>query len=184
VIVVADTSVLINLACVGHVELLRTLFHKVVIPPEVAVEFDRLAADVSRFKGVNLPVWIRQQSPTLVPSALRSIPGLDAGESAALSLAIEIRADAILIDERRGHAAASQLGLKAIGIIGILIKAKLAGLIPEIRSTITASKRTRDSSCPQNCATACSGWLASDSYPNGALSVAGSCFVFSSRAAL
>jgi predicted nucleic acid-binding protein len=43
VIVVADTSVLLNLCRIGQVELLARLFHEVVIPPEVAVEFGRLA---------------------------------------------------------------------------------------------------------------------------------------------
>ena len=42
-IVVADTSVLLNLCRIGQVELLARLFHEVVIPLEVAAEFDRLA---------------------------------------------------------------------------------------------------------------------------------------------
>ena len=141
-IVVADTSVLINLACVEQIELLRSLFHDVIVPPEVAAEFARLAADVSRFKGVTLPNWIRQQSPTTVPPSLNAMAGLDAGEFAALSLAVEIRADAILIDERRGHSAASQLGLTAIGVLGVLIQAKAAGLVPLIRPIIDDLDRT------------------------------------------
>jgi predicted nucleic acid-binding protein len=43
VIVVADTSVLLNLCRIGQVELLARLFHEVVIPLEVAAEFERLA---------------------------------------------------------------------------------------------------------------------------------------------
>lgn len=135
-IVVADTSVLINLARVERIDLLKSLFRDVIIPPQVAAEFARLAADVARFKGVALPDWIRQQSPTTVPAALRAMRGLDPGESAALSLALEIRADAILIDERRGHSAASQLGLTAVGVFGVLLQAKTRGLIPELRSII------------------------------------------------
>lgn len=135
-IVVADTSVLINLACVERIDLLRSLFHEVIIPPDVAAEFARLAADVARFKGAVLPNWIRQQSPTMIPPFLLAMRGLDAGESAAISLAIEIRADAILIDERRGHSAATQLGLTTIGVFGILIQAKAAGFVPEIRSIL------------------------------------------------
>ena len=43
--VVAATSVLINLALVGHGDLLKTLFQEVVVPPAVQSEFVRLAAD-------------------------------------------------------------------------------------------------------------------------------------------
>jgi predicted nucleic acid-binding protein len=136
VIVVADTSVLVNLARVERIDILQTLFHDVIIPPEVATEFGRLAADVARFKGVALPNWIREQSPTIIPAVLRAMRGLDPGESAALSLALEIRADAILIDERRGHSAASQLGLTAVGVFGVLLQAKAKGLVPELRSII------------------------------------------------
>jgi predicted nucleic acid-binding protein len=41
VIVVADTSVLINLCRVGEGGLFKRLFFEVVIPPEVAAEFVR-----------------------------------------------------------------------------------------------------------------------------------------------
>jgi predicted nucleic acid-binding protein len=71
VIVVADTSVLINLACVEQIDLLRSLFREVVIPPEVAGEFKRLAVNFPRFKGLILPAWIRQLS-------LQSYPALRA----------------------------------------------------------------------------------------------------------
>ena len=48
-IVVADTSVLLNLCRVGEVELLRSLFQDVVIPPEVASAFGRRARQAARF---------------------------------------------------------------------------------------------------------------------------------------
>jgi uncharacterized protein len=67
--------------------------------------------------------------------------GLDAGESAALSLAVEIHADAILIDERKGHLIASQLGLKTIGLLGILIRAKAMGLLKAVRPVIERLER-------------------------------------------
>ena len=137
-IVVADASVLINLCRVGHGDLFQRLFHEVVIPPEVATEFFRLAAETERFAGLVLPPGIRQQSPRLATPLVDAANGLDAGEAAALSLAVEIHADAVLIDERRGHEIATRLGLRTIGILGILLRAKSVGQIPEVQPVLEA----------------------------------------------
>jgi predicted nucleic acid-binding protein len=141
VIVVADTSVLINLCRVGQGGLFKQLFQEVIIPPEVAAEFARLAASASRFAGLKLPVGIREQSPTDLLAAVRAAAGLDAGEAAALSLAVEIHADAVLIDERRGYEVAVQLGLRTIGILGILLRAKSAGFLSAVKPVLDALQR-------------------------------------------
>lgn len=139
-IVVADTSVLLNLCRVGQIDLLQALFHEILVPPEVANEFARLSSATGRFQGLTFPVWIRQQTSTnqiLIPATLNLHPG----EIAALSLAVEVKADAILIDERSGHTAALRLGLKTIGILGILIQAKASGNVPSIRPIIERLER-------------------------------------------
>jgi predicted nucleic acid-binding protein len=141
VIVVADTSVLINLCRVGQSGLFQQLFHEVFIPPEVAAEFDRLAGKAARFAGLKLPPEIKLQSPSSQPEAVRTASGLDSGEAAALSLAVEIHADAVLIDERRGHEVAVQLGLRTIGILGILLRAKAAGFLPAVKPVLDALQR-------------------------------------------
>ncbi len=135
-IVVADTSVLVNLCRVGYGHLFRLLFHEVVIPPEVAAEFARLVSTSPRFAGLILPEGIRCQPVTMVPDLLRSAAGIDAGEIAALALAVEIHADAILVDERRGHEVALQLGLRTLGLLGLLLQAKSAGFVPLIQPVL------------------------------------------------
>ena len=140
-IVVADTSILINLCRVGQGGLFKDLFHEVVIPPEVAAEFVHLAATVPRFAGLVLPDGIRRQSPVALSPVVRAAKGLDAGEAAALSLAVEIRADAVLVDERRGYEVALQLGLHAIGVLGILLRAKAEGILPQIKPVVDALRR-------------------------------------------
>ena len=77
-IVVADTSVLINLCRVEQGDLLVRLFHDVVIPPEVAAEFLRLTAAVPRFASLSLPTGIRLQVPS-VASAIGCVPGGSSG---------------------------------------------------------------------------------------------------------
>ena len=140
-IVVADTSVVINLCCVGQGGLLRRLFREVVVPPAVAVEFTRLASSVPRFAELTLPEGVRQQAPTTLPALLRSAIGLDPGEMAALALAIEIHADAVLLDERRGREAANLLGLRTIGILGLLLQAKSVGFLTAVRPVLDDLQR-------------------------------------------
>ncbi|MSU57929.1 MAG: DUF3368 domain-containing protein [Pedosphaera sp.] len=140
-IVVADTSVLINLCRVGQGGLFKSLFNEVIVPPEVTAEFVHLAASVPRFAGLALPAGIRVQSPAALSPVVRAAKGLDAGEAAALSLAVEIHADAVLVDERRGYEVALQLGLHAIGVLGILLRAKAAGILPQIKPAVDALQR-------------------------------------------
>ncbi len=140
-IVVADTSVALNLCCVGQGGLLQRLFQEVVVPPAVASEFARLASSIPRFAGLTLPKAIRQQAPLTVPALLRSPAGLDPGETAALALAVEIHADVVLLDERRGREVARQLGLRTVGILGLLLQAKAAGFLPTIRPVLDDLQR-------------------------------------------
>lgn len=130
--VIADTSVILNLCCVQQQELLRALFREVIVPPEVSQEFARAAEAYPRFVGLTMPTWIRQQPPRVIPETIRHAPRLDAGEIAAIALALEITADAVLIDEADGRRTARQLGLTTIGVAGILVRARMAGLLPAI----------------------------------------------------
>jgi len=140
VIVVADTSVILNLSCVRQAELLPRLFQDVIIPPEVAAEFQRLASQVPRFQNLALPSWLRQQSCSAVPDSLRA-EALDLGETAALALALEIRANAVLVDERRGYEVAKRLGLNPVGVISILLRAKMASILPQVSPVLDALRR-------------------------------------------
>ena len=135
-IVVADTSVILNLALVGHENLLDTIFHEVVVPPAVQTEFVRLVESSGRFAGLALPKWIRVQPPETIPATIARDADLDPGESQALALALEIRADGVLIDEAHGRSIAIVLGLTPIRVLGILVRAKCDGLLPAVAPVI------------------------------------------------
>jgi predicted nucleic acid-binding protein len=132
-IVVADTSVILNLCCVRQEGLLQQLFQRVLIPSQVADEFVRLAKRQSRFSGMLLPGWIEiMPAPSSFPPEVTQAH-LDPGESAAIALCFSQHADALLIDESLGREVAARLGLRAVGILGVLINARRRKMIPGVK---------------------------------------------------
>lgn len=136
-IVVSNTSPITNLAAIGHLDLLRQMYQQVIIPEAV---FQELTAQGGSHPGavVRQLAWVetRAVSNRAVVNALQV--DLDAGEAEAIALAQELAADLLLIDEHLGRAAATRLGVRIIGLLGVLIEAKHRGLIQEIRPLVDA----------------------------------------------
>src|ERR1017187_4069055 len=111
-IVVADTSVILNLCRIQHEHLLQQLFKRILIPDEVADEFARLVKIQKRFSGLVLPAWIEVlPSPKSIPVEVVQAE-LDAGEAAAIALFLKQKAEALLIDEALGRSVAEKLGIR------------------------------------------------------------------------
>ena len=72
-----------------------------------------------------LPPWVEVQTPR----SLNLVLDVDAGELEAICLAQEIKAAALLIDDRAGRSSAIRCGLVVIGTIGILEQAAARGLL-------------------------------------------------------
>jgi len=132
VIVVADTSVILNLCFLGQEPLLPLLFGTVHAPPQVEAEFLRLAHVDARFQGLVFPCYIQHTTPLTTAHAWAHSPVLHAGEIAALSLALELGADLVLMDEAEGRAVATTLHLRNMGLLGILLLARQRALIPAV----------------------------------------------------
>jgi predicted nucleic acid-binding protein len=71
------------------------------------------------------PTWLSVDDRPWGPRS----PVLDPGEADAISLALALRADAILIDENRGRNEARRLGLRPLGVIGVLEQAASRDLV-------------------------------------------------------
>ncbi len=68
---------------------------------------------------------------------------VDEGEASAMALYLEQTKDALLvIDERKGRIIAQDLGIKIIGTIGIIIKAKEKGIITNLSEIIERLEQT------------------------------------------
>jgi uncharacterized protein len=74
---------------------------------------------------------------TLNASQSKKLPfPLDQGETAAILLACQLKADVLLMDEKRGREAARHCGLVVAGVLGELVHAKFAGWVPNVGDEI------------------------------------------------
>ena len=125
-VVVSDTSPLHYLILCGAETILPRLFRQVIIPPTVFRELQQPnTPPLVRQWVASLPTWIAVQTPKTLNLAL----DVDAGELEAICLAQEIKADAVLMDDRAGRNAAIHCGLAVVGTIGLLEQASARGLI-------------------------------------------------------
>src|SRR4051812_10798964 len=128
IIVVSDTSPIRALHHLGLLQLCGNLYGSVIVPEAVRNELRRAttrcpAIEISGVEGFAV------RTPRGNPLDLGVPSDLDPGETQAIALAIELRADLVLMDERKGTRAANHLGLPTIGVFGVLLQAKRAGLI-------------------------------------------------------
>jgi len=138
VIVVSDTSPINNLAAIGVLDLLRALYGTVVIPEAVYAELTDPNFLVAGSKAVQSLDWIQVRAVT-ERTMIESLRGeLDPGESESIALALELNAERVLIDERRGREVAKRLNLRYTGLLGVLVEAKAQGLIAEVKPSLDA----------------------------------------------
>jgi len=137
-LVVADSSPLIVLIQIGQIDILPAIFREVAIPPEVSrgLVHSKRPQAVRDFMA-SRPGWLLERAPVTV----EQIPALHAGELAAISLARELNADLLLIDEVQGRKAAADRRIPFTGTIGVLELAADRGLL-DLRDAFERVKKT------------------------------------------
>jgi uncharacterized protein len=135
VTVVSNTSPITNLAAVNQLNLLQQLYGKIIIPGAVYLELTGTGIVPGTIEVQTLN-WIETRPVTNLNQVTALQQELDAGEAEAIGLALELNADRLLIDERRGRLIASRFGIKFVGILGILVIAKQQGLLQAIKPVL------------------------------------------------
>ena len=129
--IISDTSCFIVLSNIGELELLHKVYEKIVTTIDIATEY-----------GEVLPEWVeivavedhyRQQLLELQ---------IDKGESSAIALALETPNSTVILDDYKARKIAEKLGITYTGTIGVIIKAKLKGIIPSIKPLLDKIKQT------------------------------------------
>lgn len=129
--IISDTSCFIVLSNIGELTLLKSLYGQIITTIEIANEF-----------GGEMPDWVtiievndkyRQQLLEMQ---------IDKGESSAIALALETPDSTIILDDFKARKIAEHLGLKITGTIGVIVKAKLNGIIPSIKPILSKIRAT------------------------------------------
>jgi predicted nucleic acid-binding protein len=133
VIVVSNTSPITNLAAINQLNLLQQLYSRIIIPEAVTHELTNVGTIVPGATEVQTFEWIQVQTITNRSTVISLQLELDEGEAEAIALASELKADLLLLDERRGYQVPSRYGLRVKGVLGVLIAAKSRRLIPAVK---------------------------------------------------
>lgn len=134
--IVSNTSPISNLAKVGQLNLMQTIYGRILIPCAVHEELLDERAGETVIAAVQSATWIEIQSVQNQQLVNELRTRINIGEAEAIALAVEAKATRLLIDERLGRQVATDLGLRITGVLGILLLAKRQKLITAVKPII------------------------------------------------
>ncbi len=140
--VVSNSSPLIYLGKIGLLDLLADQFGQILVPGAVWREVVEEGGDEPDARLVAGASWIKVQKVSPSPLLTTLLALLDQGEAEAIVLAIETRADLILLDETDARRMAKLYNLKKTGLLGVLIKAKQQKRIPSVKVCLDQLRST------------------------------------------
>lgn len=137
-IIVSNAGPLIALAKIERFGLLRELFGKLYIPQAVHDEVVVIGTGRAGANETEQAVgdWIEVQEVKDLVMVKSLLTKLGKGESEAIALALETKADMVLLDDYKARATAEFMGLNMTGTVGMLSQAQKKGLISDLRSLL------------------------------------------------
>ncbi|HEX6899768.1 MAG TPA: DUF3368 domain-containing protein [Thermoanaerobaculia bacterium] len=134
---VVNASPLIFLSRVDALPLLSKLASQVMVPAAVVAEVHAEGKWSSFSKGVEIPGWIRIEPDLPIPEEISGWD-LGAGESQVLVHASFMSDSEAVLDDLQARRCARSLGIPTTGTLGVILRAKQRGLIPEARPLVEA----------------------------------------------
>jgi predicted nucleic acid-binding protein len=132
-IVVADAGPIIHLSLVGRIDLLPSLFGRLLVPETVYREVVETGEGLPGSAELREADWFERAPHDPRADLFRLLRAqLDPGEAAALWLAASRKAALVLSDDRQARVAAESLGIAVRGTVGLLVQAKRQGHLSEI----------------------------------------------------
>lgn len=139
-IIISDTTPLRYLIEIEEIDCLKNLFGKVIIPQKVFSELqgEKTPSEVTAWIQ-NHPEWLEvKQADTSLFAPKRKI---QAGEHEAIALAVEFKADALLIDDTDAIKEAHRINLTTLRLFTILELAAKKRLL-DLPESVEKMKRT------------------------------------------
>lgn len=133
---VLDSSPIITLAKVGSLGILEKLATTLLIPEAVAAEIQLGPSDDPARKVLESG-WGQRVAPQIVQAGLLEW-GLGAGETSVLALATEQPDRTAILDDAAARTCARTLGVPFLGTLGVVLRAKRAGLIESAARVLEA----------------------------------------------
>jgi len=130
-VIIADTSCFILLTNIGEFDLLREVYGQIITTIDIAIEF-----------GDPLPDWVIIETVSDLQKQQLLEMQLDKGESSAIALALEISESTVILDDYKARRIADQLHVSYTGTLGVIVKAKLKGIIKSVRPLLAKIKQT------------------------------------------
>lgn len=137
--VISDSSTLIHLASIEKLDLLREFYDIVTISAavwrEVVIEGEKHpgAVEVQQAYQDNWIEVLELEDQTLLRLLKQD---LHEGEAETIALALELEADLVLLDETEARKAAELYQLQKTGVVGLLIRGKLEGIITSLQQAL------------------------------------------------
>lgn len=123
--VVSDTSPILYLLLIDQIDLLPRLYQTITIPEVVQIEMQAKGAPTALQSWITHPPDWLEITPHLEADytqqpQLPQLRRLQAGEQAAIALALSLQADLLIVDDLDARRTAQDLGLSIVGMLGIL----------------------------------------------------------------
>ena len=115
-VIISDAMCLVTLTKIGQLELLKKLYGRVTITPEVLEEFTEKHKD-------KLPEWVDVKEAKSKKMVDEIEQELGRGESSSIVLACETPGSMVIIDDKDARDYAFDMGLSIIGTVGVIKRA-------------------------------------------------------------
>lgn len=139
-IVVSDATAINHLGRAGLIFILPEMLGTVIVPSAVYAELQaRETPPVVRAIVDALPDWLQVRNASLIVDA--ELDQLDRGEREAIILVEELKAELLLMDEKKGRRIATERKITVIGTLGLLERAALLGMV-DFRNALNALRGT------------------------------------------
>ena len=137
-LVVSNTSPLLNLAIIDFLFLLPQQFGQIQIPTAVHTELklDQNRPGSAALRAAIHEGWLVTHSVEADPLVRLLQRDLHQGESEAIALAVKLKASQVLLDEKEARRAARSLGLGMTGVLGVLLRGWYQGSVPSLEAAI------------------------------------------------